>query len=116
MHLGKNNIDTGGLLTDYFVKNRIVKSQLGEQIHRDCVAIIRFGRSKSIQTSILIDICYALKHNFFMDIANQLPPEFTTNSASTSKQEDKDHLIELLQEELKIVRAQNEVLLKLLGK
>lgn len=109
-----NNINTGALLGAYVNKNRIVKSDLGGQIGRSGLAILQYMRNESIQTGILIDICYALKHNFFKDIANQLPDDFTTtNPTDRSLISEKDQLIAQLQEENKVLKIQNEVLIRM---
>ena len=109
----KNNINTGTLLGDYVNKNKIIKTDLGVAIGRNGLAILQYMRNESIQTGILIDICYALKHNFFKDIANQLPDDFTTtNPTDKSLISEKDQLIAELQEEVKVLKIQNEVLMK----
>jgi hypothetical protein len=108
----KNNINTGTLLGDYVNKNKIIKTDLGVAIGRNGLAILQYMRNESIQTGILIDICYALKHNFFKDIANQLPDDFTTtNPTDKSLISEKDQLIAQLQEENKVLKIQNEVLM-----
>ncbi|WP_445709881.1 hypothetical protein [Flavobacterium sp.] len=106
MKKGKNNIDTGTLLSDFISKNKINKSELGKTINRDGVSILKYTQNGSIQTGILIELCYALKHNFFQDIANQLPDNF---SAKTHKKEE----IDALKEEIKVLKIENELLMKL---
>ncbi len=109
----KNNINTGALLETYVYKNKITKTDLGLAIGRNGLAILQYMRNDSIQTGILLDICYAVKHNFFKDIANQLPDDFTTtNPADKSLISEKDQLIAELQEEVKVLKIQNEVLMK----
>ncbi|MBC7525538.1 MAG: hypothetical protein H7239_14015 [Flavobacterium sp.] len=108
----KNNINTGALLEGYVYKNRIFKSVLGVAINRNGLAVLQYMRNESIQTGILLDICYALKHNFFKDIANQLPDDFTiTNPTDKSLISEKDQLIAQLQEENKVLKIQNDVLM-----
>lgn len=108
----KNTIDTGALLEAYVYTNKITKVDLGAAIGRSGLAILRFMRNESIQTGILLDICYALKHNFFKDIANQLPDDFTTtNPKDKSLISEKDQLIAQLQEENKVLKIQNELLM-----
>ncbi len=52
-----------------------------------------------------------LKHNFFADIAAQLPAAYTTNVvADTSK----DERIALLEQELALLKAKNEVLVEVM--
>ncbi len=114
MIVGKNNIDTGKLLADYIKKNKIRKTELGREINRTGLSILNYTRNVSIQTGILIEMCYALQHNFFSDIADQLPEGFSkTNLKQNSQVSEKDLLIEQLQEENKVLKIQNELLMKL---
>ena len=116
MKKSKNNIDTGALLDKYIQQHRIVKTELGAEIKRNGLAILQYTRNASIQTGILIDLCYALKHNFFRDIADQLPEEFTiTKATDNSLFTEKDQLIAQLQEENKVLKIQNELLMKVKG-
>ena len=117
MNKSKNNIDTGKMIADYLIKNRIAKSDLGTDINRTGVAVLRYTYNSSIQTGILLDICHALKHNFFQELANQLPKDFTVpENIDTEKQSfDKSQqaLIEQLNEENKVLKIQNELLMKI---
>lgn len=106
MKKGKNNIHTGKLLSDFISKNKIKKSTLGKNINRDGVSILKYMQNSSIQTGILIELSFALQHNFFQDIANQLPNTFSGN-------ENKNEEIETLKEEIKVLQIQNELLMKL---
>ncbi|NHN27533.1 hypothetical protein FIA58_017780 [Flavobacterium jejuense] len=106
MKKGRNNISTGKLLSDFISKNKIKKSTLGKTINRDGVSILKYTQNSSIQTGILIELCYALQHNFFQDIANQLPDTFSVN-------EHKKEEIATLKEEIKVLQIQNELLMKL---
>ncbi|WP_445455037.1 hypothetical protein [Flavobacterium sp. HNIBRBA15423] len=108
MKKGKHNINTGKLLSDFFTKNRINKSQLGKEINRDGVSILKYTQNSSVQTGILIELCYALNHNFFQDIANQLPDNFTVYNH-------KEDEIELLKDEIKVLKIQNELLMKIIS-
>ena len=106
MKQGSNNIDTGKLLSDFLSKNKINKAQVARKIYRNGVSVLKYTQNESIQTGILIELCYALNHNFFQDIANQLPNTFTGN-------EHKDKELEALKEEIKVLKIQNEVLMKI---
>lgn len=114
MKKSKNNINTGKMIDDFITKNRIFKSNLGQDINRNGLSILAYTRNVSIQTGILIDLCHALKHNFFRDIADQLPADFTTTKPDSSHIE-KDALIAQLQEEVKVLKIQNEILLRVKG-
>jgi hypothetical protein len=73
----KNNIDTGVLLKKHLEQHRISKASVGRGIGRSGLSVLNYMFNSSIQTDILIDISYALKHNFFQDMANKLPADFT---------------------------------------
>jgi hypothetical protein len=113
----KNNVNTGKLLADYIEKNKINKAALGRSINRTGVSIVRYTYNNSIQTDILIDLCYALKHNFFQDIVNALPDDFTKNTIVDQQkiafEESQKALLERIQEENKVLKIQNELLMKI---
>ena len=119
MNKSKNNIDTGKLLTAFIAKNRINKAELGRNINRTGVSISKYTNNSSIQTGILIDLCYALQHNFFQDIVNLLPADFTKNEPIDVQKnllsEKQIALIAKLEEENKVLKIQNELLTKIIG-
>jgi DNA-binding Xre family transcriptional regulator len=112
MKTSKNNINTGVLLTDFIEKRFVNRTELATKINRTAQSITKYSQNSSIQTNILIEICHALEHNFFQDIANQLPENFTINpqwnSAYTQRLKD-------LEKENEVLKIQNELLMKLKG-
>jgi hypothetical protein len=109
-------IDTGKMIFDYITKNRMSKTELGSMIDRKGISITNYTRSKSIQTSILLSISHATKHNFFRDIADQLPQEYArVQVEDKTLLNEKDNLIAQLQEENKVLKIQNEILLRIKG-
>jgi len=64
--------DTGKLLVAHIKKNRIYKSALARAINRKPKTVYQLLKQPSVQSAILWEICVALKHNFFADIAAQL--------------------------------------------
>lgn len=109
-------INTGKMILDYITKNRMSKTELGSMIGRKGVSITNYTRSESIQTGILLNLSHAAKHNFFRDIADQLPAEYTTvKSEDKTILNEKDNLIAQLQEELKVLKIQHEMLLRVNG-
>lgn len=112
MKKSKYNIHIGKLLEVYVKKYFVKKKELAHDIDRSTQSITKYLQNDSIQTSILIDICYALEYNFFQDMANNLPREFTkTQEINIEEQE----MIQQLQEENKVLKIQNELLMKLKG-
>lgn len=103
-----SDVNFGQILENYIKQNKISKASLARAINRTDNAILYFQKKISIQSSIILELCNALKHNFFMDIAAQLPVEFTTNaSIDTSK----DLRIAALENEIALLKAREEVLL-----
>lgn len=109
-------IDTGKMILDYITNNRMSKTELGNKIDRTALSILGYTRNTSVQTGILLSICNATKHNFFRDIADQLPDDFTITQPEDMKLiNEKDQLIAQLQEENKVLKIQNEILLRVKG-
>ena len=107
-------IDTGKMILDYITKNKMSKTEIGNKIDRTALSILGYTRNKSVQTGILLSISHATKHNFFRDIADQLPAEYTqTQPEDMTLHNEKDALIAQLQEEVKVLKIQNEVLMKI---
>jgi len=67
---------TGLLLSEVVKKRNINKAALARIMERHYNTVDDYFKNGSIQTSILWEISMILKHNFFADIAAQLPPEF----------------------------------------
>ena len=107
------NINIGQLLTQHFEKHRTRRAALARHMGIFTSGILRYQKCESLQTKTLITLCTHLKHNFFMDIALMLPPEYTT---TTNPFEAKNQRIAELEEELKLVKPQLAVLLNVLVK
>ena len=103
--------NTGELLKDFFKKRRIRKAALSRLINRSPKTLATYEKNSTLQTAILWEICHALKHNFFADIAAQLPPTYTTQAPADSTQ---DERIAALEQENTILKAKNEALMEAL--
>jgi hypothetical protein len=104
----ENTIDTSKIITAYFAKNRTRKAALARKLNKDISHIMLIQKRSSMQTQSLWELCHALQHNFFQDIANQMPDSYTGATPIIDK---KDALILQLQEEIKILKAEKEILL-----
>ncbi len=69
-------LSTGKLLQAYIVKHRICKAALARVTDLNISSLVKILQNDNIKSGILWDICFALQHNFFADIADQLPKEF----------------------------------------
>lgn len=114
MKVSENNIDTGMLIQKHLNRHRISKTYLGKKINRTGISIFRYTENVSIQTGILLDICHALKHNFFQDMADQLPKDFTVfnKPLEDSRLSLWEKETEALKERIKILEAEKAVLLE----
>ncbi len=117
MKKSKNNIDTGKLIERVALQQKLTNVEIEKAIDRQPTSMYKYIRNSSIQTGILIDLCYAMKYNFFQEIANQLPNEFTkTDKDADEKLAQKTALenrIAELEEENKILKVQVDLLMKI---
>ena len=100
---------SGALLKKYFKEKRISKAALSRKLGVDYDSILKYVKNDTIQTAILWNLCNALNHNFFMDIAVNLPKEFSTYADLYSE---KDEKIKQLEQEITILKAEKDILLK----
>lgn len=103
-----SEINVGQLLENYIKSNKISKAALSRALQCDDSSILYYQKKKSIQSKTILGLSHALKHNFFMDIAVQLPSHYSTTAiADTSK----DERIAALENEIALLKAREEVLL-----
>lgn len=103
------NIHVGQLIGAYLNKERIYKSSLARAIGVTDSQILYYQKSKDLKPSTILKISNALKHNFFADLAAQLPTTYTTDAP---KDTSKDEEIAQLKRRIEILEAQVEVLRK----
>ncbi len=103
--------NTGELLKVFIKKRRLSKAALSRTLNRASNTLVGFLKGDTIQTAILWEISHALKHNFFADIAAQLPNTYSTNvMADTSK----DERIAQLELEIALLKSKNEALVEVM--
>ena len=108
----RKNIHLGTLIHNYLNENRIHGTTLASMIGKTGQMVTLYKSSPGMRTNTLEDVCYALEHNFFQDLANHLPSDFTVDARLNAGH---NQLIAQLQEENKVLRIQNELLMKLKG-
>lgn len=113
MRIGKNNIHTGVMLNNMLKEKNVSNPELGKLIGRIPLSVKQYRQKGTLQTAVLAEICHALQHNFFSDMADKLPQYFTKNQPNTDKIiAEKDALIAQLKEENKVLKIRNEVLIE----
>lgn len=103
----------GNLLKTYYKTNRINKSGLARVMNRSRATVQDYEERKSLQCNVLWDVCVAVEHNFFADLAAQLPQTYTTNVPEDTTQAQR---IAQLEEENRILKTKVDTLLAVVGK
>lgn len=112
METNHKKINFGYLLSSYMELRLVRSDKLGALIGKTSQTIANYKSSAELRSNTIEELCYALKHNFFQDMANQLPREFTVNPELNAENQS---LIAQLQEENKVLKIQNELLMRLKG-
>lgn len=90
-------------------KKHLKVGTVAHNIHREVNTVRAYYKRHSMQTSILWELSLALKHNFFADIAAQLPAECVVPVNETILEKDKE--IAILKQEIERLKADKELLL-----
>ena len=103
---------TGAMLETYLKEKRIYQSALCRLLNRHPSAITSFRKQTTMQTAVLWEICHALQHNFFADIAAQLPENYTTKNESIKETTSPE--ISELQAEIATLKVERDTLRNML--
>jgi hypothetical protein len=106
--------DIGQMLNNRIKKRRISKAALSRNANRKPQTLQKILSKPSIQIRILWELCVAMRHNFFADLAAQLPPDFTTNAPDPTLP--LQERIAALEEENKVLTTKVETLMAVVGK
>ena len=105
--------NVGNMLKNYYSANRVNKAALARRINRTSTTVQKFHTRRSLQCNVLWDISVALQHNFFADIAAQLPQSYSTNLPETN---DPAKRIAQLEEENKTLTSHLELLKEIMSR
>lgn len=73
------NIHIGNMLKAYIIEHKVSQASLARALGTKMSSISNYKAKESIQSKNLLKLCEVLKHNFFADIASQLPHSYTKN-------------------------------------
>lgn len=104
-----NSPNAGTIIGSYINKKRIAQAAIARAIDIDPTTLAYYTKQPSIQSKTLWALSTVLKHNFFMDIALQLPDSFST---TINIYEAKNKEIESLKRRIEILEAEKAVLLE----
>ncbi len=102
----------GKLIFDFFHLHKIKSAFVARKMNRAPITVSRYRKNASIQIGILLEICYVVKHNFFMDIAATLPADFTTQAPALEALLIAEKEIEELKKQLLIACSERDILVK----
>jgi DNA-binding Xre family transcriptional regulator len=102
---------TGAMLDTYIKEKRIRQAALCRALNRHLSSVAVFRKGSTIQTAVLWEICHALQHNFFADIAAQLPDTYTTSAPPSHDAE-----LDALRNEIQSLKTERDVLERMLGR
>ena len=71
-------LNVGAILTNHLETKRIRRAALARKMGILLQSLLSYQKKTSLQTDKLWELSHALEHNFFADIASQLPTSYTT--------------------------------------
>ncbi|MDN3725535.1 hypothetical protein QRD02_14210 [Aequorivita sp. SDUM287046] len=113
-NLQRTSPNVGEMLAQRIKARRISKAAVSRAMHRAPETILEFTKRPSLQTEVLWQLCTVMKHNFFLDLAAQLPAEFTTNAPDQTLP--LQQRIAALEEENKVLTTKVETLMAVVKK
>ncbi len=103
-------IHIGTLIHDFLEQRRTRRVVLARLLNIGIASLLEIEKKQTIQTDRLLDLCRHLNHNFFMDIAMQLPATYTTNKDIFAE---KNQEIDRLKKEIEQLQIEKDLLLQL---
>ncbi|PHR13909.1 MAG: hypothetical protein COA40_05240 [Aequorivita sp.] len=103
----------GTKLKEHIKTRRISKAALARAINKKDQEILRYQKRNSFQCALLWELSLVMKHNFFMDLAVQLPQEFSTYAPVDTSKDDR---IAQLEDEVKMLTRERDLLSGILEK
>ena len=101
--------NTGEILNAYIQEKRIYQSALARLLNRNQSTIVTFRKGTTMQTALLWEFCHALKHNFFADIAAQLPENYAI-AKPNSQIERSENELDSLKKEIVLLKMERDML------
>ncbi len=116
----KPPVHVGNLVRRYLREQKIQRAMLAKETNRALITVTRQLRKDSMQVALLFEFCMALKHNFFAELAQALPPDFSGKGVEQKRlfDEMEAQIAALLDEnerlkaELKLMSGRFDLLLK----
>jgi hypothetical protein len=104
---GNNHPHVGGMVSAILKKKHWYSAALARDIGRSLSTLMEYYRKPSMQTAILWELSLAMKHNFFADIAVQLPADYS--GALQDALAEKDQQIAALHNEMAALARERDI-------
>ena len=109
----QNAPEIGLIIKRFFKEKRIYRSALSRKLKVRLNTVLDYEKRQTMQTGTLWNLSVALKHNFFSDIAHQLPTDFSTYAPVNTTLPER---IAVLENENELLKAQLEGLERVMTK
>ena len=109
----ENVPNVGLIIAGFFKEKRIYRSSLARKLGIQLHTVLNYEKRTTMQMATLWKLSVALKHNFFLDIAHQLPKEFSTYAPIDTTLPDR---VAALEKENELLKAQLEILERVMKK
>ncbi len=104
----------GHMLKSHLREKRLRRGALARHLKKSYSTVYDYQKAQRMRTDTLWQLCITLRHNFFADLAAQLPPDFTTNAPDPTLP--LQERIAVLEEENKVLKTKVETLMAVVGK
>lgn len=101
-------LNVGEIVTHHLETKRIRRAALARKMGIFLQTLLSYQKKTTLQTDRIWELSHALEHNFFADIATQLPASYTTTINVHAENQQK---IAELQSQIKELEIQNKVLM-----
>lgn len=103
----------GTMLRKIIAERKYTRAEITKAMGVSAPSLYPYEERSSLQLSIVLKLCHAMKYNILMDIANKLPADYDYDSKAKAAQQ--QQLI-LLEEENKKLKWENDLLKELILK
>jgi len=104
----------GQMLKQHFRNKRLRRAALARHLQKSYSTVYEYQNAEAMRTNTLWQLCLTLRHNFFMDLAAQLPATFTTSAPDPTLPV--RERMAALEEENKVLTTKVETLMAVLQK
>ena len=104
----------GQMVEAVLKKKKWYSAALARDMGRSLNSIMNYYKAQSMQTSILWELSLNMKHNFFADIALQLPADFA--KANNDAMDAKDAEIAALKKAVEKLQGEKDLLMEVMRK